>query len=257
MRRAPTSLLTCVAACLFASVAHAIPVTSNLQVWLDAADPTTILDNDGDSVASGNFNGAVRTWLDKSGNGNHALQTNGTQQFSYTAGGLNSHGIVNAVRANSQTMSGALPAGTSVGNITMFTVYRATGSASGQRHTMLDISSGLVGGRNGVPQLQVLDASELGFHNGGVADPPRIANQIPLATLANNWFTSSMVRTGGAPLGNGSTVTIKSDGTVFDLDTATQTWNSETNAVYAVGVQNGFATTSTAASARTSSTTVP
>src|SRR5262245_40569463 len=100
-----------VATCLFVSAAHAIPVTSNLQLWLDASDPTTILDNSGNSVASGLFTGTVKTWLDKSGNGNNAVQNTVSQQFSYSAGALNGHGIVNALRTSNQAMAGSLPAG--------------------------------------------------------------------------------------------------------------------------------------------------
>ena len=49
------------------------PIITNLQLWLDAADPTTLFDatSGGSLVAA---DGAVARWEDKSGNGRHATQ---------------------------------------------------------------------------------------------------------------------------------------------------------------------------------------
>lgn len=59
-----------------------------LQLWLDAADGTTILDSGGDNALSGaSFSGVVATWQDKSGNGNDASGTSATLD---TVNGLSS-----------------------------------------------------------------------------------------------------------------------------------------------------------------------
>ena len=63
-------------------------------LWLDAADQTTIIDNDGDSVSSGNFDGQVAQWNDKSGNGNNLSHATGSNQPTYVAGGKNGNDIL-------------------------------------------------------------------------------------------------------------------------------------------------------------------
>jgi hypothetical protein len=62
---------------------EAAPVTTGLNTWLDASDPTTLLDDEGDNASSGFFNGFVRTWVDKSGNGRNAVQATAVNQPSF------------------------------------------------------------------------------------------------------------------------------------------------------------------------------
>jgi hypothetical protein len=71
-------------------VAVPLPVTSGLQLWLDASDASTLFDatSGGSLVAA---DGAVARWEDKSGNGRHATQsTSGDRPLRKTAiqGGL-------------------------------------------------------------------------------------------------------------------------------------------------------------------------
>ena len=53
-------------------------------LWLDADDKEAIVES----------SGAVSSWLDKSGNGNHASQGTGTKQPTYSANGMNGRGII-------------------------------------------------------------------------------------------------------------------------------------------------------------------
>ena len=50
------------------------PITNGLQLWLDAADSSTLFDSTTGGSTPAN-NGAVARWEDKSGNANHATQT--------------------------------------------------------------------------------------------------------------------------------------------------------------------------------------
>ncbi len=63
-------------------------------LWLDAADQNTLIDNDGDNVSSGNFNGQIAQWNDKSGNGNNLSHGTAARQPTYTAAGKNGHDLV-------------------------------------------------------------------------------------------------------------------------------------------------------------------
>jgi hypothetical protein len=73
---------------------HAAPVTGNLQLWLDASDETTILDDDGENALNGNFDGDVQTWSDKSGNNRHATANPQKPQYVQSDGTLNNQGVV-------------------------------------------------------------------------------------------------------------------------------------------------------------------
>ena len=64
---------------------------SNLQLWLTASDPTTLLTNTGAQAGNGN---AIATWTDKSGNGANAVQTTAGDQPVYKTEQLNGLGGV-------------------------------------------------------------------------------------------------------------------------------------------------------------------
>ena len=61
------------------SIDTALPVISGLQLWLDAADPSTLFDatSGGSLVAA---DGGVARWEDKSGNSRHATQSTGANR---------------------------------------------------------------------------------------------------------------------------------------------------------------------------------
>ena len=64
---------------------------SGLQLWLDAADSSTV------TLNSGN----VSEWLDKSGNGRNAAQTTAANQPAYTQNGLNGLPVLSGALPNS------------------------------------------------------------------------------------------------------------------------------------------------------------
>jgi len=79
---------------------------ANLQLWLTAADPSTVLNPSGTQAANGDF---IQTWKDKSGRGADAAQLTGGSQPVYQTGVLNGLGAV-VFQYNTQYLTG--PAGT-------------------------------------------------------------------------------------------------------------------------------------------------
>ena len=75
---------------------------ANLQLWLTAADPTTLLTTAGTQAVNGN---SIATWKDKSGNGADASQSNSSIQPVYWTGQLNGLGAV-IFQNNTQYMTG-------------------------------------------------------------------------------------------------------------------------------------------------------
>ena len=76
---------------------------ANLQLWLTAADPTTILTSAGTPAANGN---SVATWTDKSGHGASAVQATVADQPVYQTNQLNGFGGIIFQNTN-QYMTGA------------------------------------------------------------------------------------------------------------------------------------------------------
>jgi len=74
----------------------------NLQLWLTASDPTTLLVTAGTQAANGN---SIATWTDKSGKGLNAVQATGTKQPVYQTNQLNGFGGV-IWQNNTQYMTG-------------------------------------------------------------------------------------------------------------------------------------------------------
>lgn len=64
---------------------------SNLKLWLTAADATTLKNPGGTQAANGDF---IAQWTDKSGNGNHAVQTTGGTQPVLQTNALNGNSAV-------------------------------------------------------------------------------------------------------------------------------------------------------------------
>ena len=74
----------------------------NLQLWLTAADPTTVLNPAGTQANNGDF---IATWKDKSGRGADASQSTGGIQPVYQTNQLNGFGAV-IFQNNTQYMTG-------------------------------------------------------------------------------------------------------------------------------------------------------
>ena len=74
----------------------------NLQLWLTAADPTTLLTSAGTQANNGDF---IATWKDKSARGADASQSNGSIQPVYQTNQLNGFGAV-IFQNNTQYMTG-------------------------------------------------------------------------------------------------------------------------------------------------------
>lgn len=92
---------------------------SGLQLWLDASDSTTLLQSSGGSAAIADGD-PVGYWGDKSGNGRHALQTDGTKKPVLKLGLQNSKNVVNFDGVNDWADFSAVPSE----NITWFIVLK-------------------------------------------------------------------------------------------------------------------------------------
>jgi N-methylhydantoinase B/oxoprolinase/acetone carboxylase alpha subunit len=75
----------------FASADISPPDITGLDLWLDASDNSTVLDAT-DTAASDNE--AVKTWQDKSGNANHAVQATVADQPLWLASEINGNGAI-------------------------------------------------------------------------------------------------------------------------------------------------------------------
>jgi hypothetical protein len=62
-----------------AAAAGMPPVTSGLQLWLDASDPATLTDGSGRHPGEIGFTGEIAQWTDKSGNGYMAVSPSGNR----------------------------------------------------------------------------------------------------------------------------------------------------------------------------------
>ncbi len=100
-------------------------------LWLDAADQDTLIDNDGDNVSSGNFDGQIAQWNDKSGNANNLSHTTGSRQPTYIAAGKNGNDLVSFDGNDALYITDALQSGLDLnGNgMTLIAVTNATTTA--------------------------------------------------------------------------------------------------------------------------------
>jgi hypothetical protein len=121
----------------FASAGFTDPTDiAGLDLWLDASDNSTVLDAT-DTVAADNE--AVKTWQDKSGNANHAVQTTVSQQPLRRAAEINSLDAVDFDGINDLMVGGSLtPRQTDAK--TLFAVSKFdTGTTAGTGGTLLDL----------------------------------------------------------------------------------------------------------------------
>ena len=92
---------------------------SGLQLWLDASDSSTIIEN----------GGTVSQWNDKSGNGYNVSQGTASNQPTYTASALNSKSVVRFDGNDELTNGSATVVGGST-NRTVFVVFNSTGGSA-------------------------------------------------------------------------------------------------------------------------------
>ncbi|MFM6881720.1 MAG: hypothetical protein ACKPKK_13905, partial [Dolichospermum sp.] len=104
------------------------PAQISTDLWLDAADSSTII-----------LNGStVSQWNDKSGNGRNAIQATAANQPAYTANGLNGKPVLTFDGINDFLVSST---GTYGPNVSIFAVARQDGGSSYQR--IVNIGNGL------------------------------------------------------------------------------------------------------------------
>lgn len=97
---------------------------ATLQLWLDASDASTLLQSSGGSLASADGD-PVGYWADKSGNGRHATQTDGTKKPALKIGVQNGK---NAIRLDGSNDLMALASGLQAQPRTVVIVYKKIGS---------------------------------------------------------------------------------------------------------------------------------
>ncbi len=119
---------------------------NDMVAWFDAADEATIQDAGGNAADSGAFSGAVTSWLDKSGNGNHLTQGNAAERPQFDAGVLNGENVV-TFDGNNDRLPGLVP--TTTDELTTFIVATRT-AGGGSREFFFDF------GNNGESSRDIL-----------------------------------------------------------------------------------------------------
>ncbi len=130
MNRKRSIVLTTTLFCLGLLLTN--PAWGGLTLWLDASDPTTILDGAGTAANAGGFNpNDIATWNDKSGQGNHATQVTPDDRPSWVWSGQNSEDILRWTQVEhmffgplSSSTTGTYP------GMTAFIVVKSTGDGT-------------------------------------------------------------------------------------------------------------------------------
>ncbi len=149
---------------------------SGCKLWLDFADPDTMFTDDGSTKVS-NDSDLIYRINDKSGNGNHATQTNSAYRPAYKQSIQNGNSAGYATPKNSKAMSHAYPLGTA----TDFTVFIAANFAELFDYTGL-IGTGWSGGitinnrADGVWEAGTDVANRIGNYSGAVANSDFVLN---------------------------------------------------------------------------------
>lgn len=111
-------------------LATALPVTANLELWLDADDSSTIT-----------LNGStVSQWDDKSGNDYHVSQGTASNQPTYTTSVLNSKSVVR-FDGNDELLNGSATVVGGSTNRTVFIVFNSTAGSVTYSVTLGDSTS--------------------------------------------------------------------------------------------------------------------
>ncbi len=91
---------------LFLSTLSANPISvSDLQLWLDATDDSTVLDANGFNPSDSSFNGVVREWKDKSSNNITATASVGATYSATDMNGRATLGFINASSSEQYNLS--------------------------------------------------------------------------------------------------------------------------------------------------------
>jgi len=88
MKSIKTMCASMLLSALIAPAALGTPVTSGLELWLDATDSATIVDGTGLNPGDAGFSGSVSAWSDKSAAGRDAASAGATQP-AYDASAMN------------------------------------------------------------------------------------------------------------------------------------------------------------------------
>ena len=202
---------------------------TDLQLWLDAADATTITES----------SGLVTQWDDKSGNGNHMSNT-GVVNVSprYSTTGFNNMPTLEF--GFDDYLGKSSPSGLdSQGDFFYASVFQFSSSTAQWRMIMGGRAAFNSFGSSGMPLLQQMkNANQIGMHDTDKADV-RIKVDVTNITQGH---VATMGRTGGTS-GNGGTVTVTASGASGSyLTTGTQSWNSGANSVFQIGGRQQNAT---------------
>jgi len=151
--------------------ADAVPVTSGLQLWLDASDTSTVEDFEGDNPGDAGFSGNVRKWCDKSGSG-YVADAGGAHAATYETNGLTgSAPVLRFIGNNARRMN--ISSFNFGGDATIFAVFK-TDIAGGNRQILNTNGSGSGGGNYMLEfptnqfQGRVYTGSNTGIVNGSV-----------------------------------------------------------------------------------------
>ena len=130
---------------------------SGLVVWLDAADASTIT-----------LNGSnVSQWSDKSGNGNHAVQSTASSQPSYGAPTINSKNVINFAGGKHMTIGYPPALNRTIAVVVQYSGVNGLRVVMGARETLNQRS--YFGVNTGIVRVGVAEQATLNGSSGMVA----------------------------------------------------------------------------------------
>jgi len=201
-------------------------------LWLDADDKEAIVES----------SGAVSSWLDKSGNGNHASQGTGTKQPTYSANGMNGRGIITFDASTFDTLNAGDSSTIDVaGSITIITASRiaddiASGSGINTVHKDLQYScriSDVDVGTISWADSQTWSYYSFGYHSAGLV-PSRTAivtqmRDSSIATECSGYVNGKQVY--NKSHGSGDISTTANDCYIGSYNNSSGWWDGQINEV--------------------------
>ncbi len=197
--------------------------TSGLKLWLRA-----------DAGVTANAGGRVSQWIDQSGNGMTALNTNASAQPLLVAEGLNQKPVLRFDGVDDQ-LSGTSTYNASAGDYTILTIHRRSAVSSWSAPFSFSVNPTA----NGAPLMTWKESgSEFGVNNAGVTN---VGVYVNTGTTGLNRFSLASATRSGGTSGNGGTLNLKMDAGLTSALTATgtQTWTSGTTSGYYLARHNG------------------